>query len=1349
MTTKPVQGNSSANLVKPNLLDQISQAWKDVLSGKYKAAKSPAKKPITKVKQPAAQNRPAVDHANQNANSNAKPRVGTDARVTNVKPTTNRPVIKPATAKPNSLQAAVDQTWRHGQSLATQGLRHVADTGVKNAQTLQRAGEKLGSAVNDLRTGKLDRLGQKIIRNTQPEVMNSRIGSFGSVMAHSGINGLSQVGQMMKTTAETTTSARKLIEAAPQFFTNTRDLVTGKTKTSKRDVAAGTVSGTGNAFYGAGTGTLNTLVNQVAPGFGSDLYNYGVGRVQQTLDNKYRQKVKQHGVNPDSKGYKASSDLAQVVTNVVIATSGKIGSTVKSRLTSALKPVIPSTLPSNFPKVTNLPGLNNIVRHTPKVTIPSTVPSNFPRVTNLPGMNNIVPRTPKVTIPSTVPSTFPKVTNLRGMNNIKPFTRKPNNPSSISPGSGGGGPTGSSGTSGLGRQGGSGGPYPSGRTASGGGGGNAATLQRPAQMPTTTTAPIQTQPGKNIQLGQGGQQVPLMRVKPPTNVMQGGSNPGLTTPDPTIPVKIAPTAKLNTGTSGLSKPYVPTMPRNATPVVTPANANRPVPQTTGSVRPLSPKPVPTPQTLAPAAVALKPQSTPTRTETSPAAHPTTPTKKQITQPVGEPVQPLFPATKTKPKNTPGTAPNATPNGSPNTTPRKNEPSPWGHPATPTQPQITQPIGVPARPLLPAATPQPPTAQPLGTPSSPGPNKPSTDKPQTTRPTGDPAPWFPKVAPVELDPASKPQGRGIGDRPLTPGENTSDTKKAVEEWFKKQAAKNNQERLQDYSSGRITREAAASGVNPEDRAKMNDALDQIDRMKVGGSTRSSSTSGGNYTTAGVKDVWRQVDSKGGIDAMPESAVRQLKGITEQGLKNTDLSATERAELMKRLEGVNKAQGQYHKAREANQNNPALDTSKWNLPTGEVTFGQNRTSDKQVTQPQPVQPNLNVERSPYVPGGSFDDARQRMGTGFNAKDYFTGANTPRVSPNGFDREEVPSKPLPNAIDKALQARVRLNSVSEISDTARFDAYVSGLDGLPVPTLVRIGATIPGLSGRTLAQREQSYKQISANNLEPHVPSFELHDNPSPQEIHELHTVFGSVSRLGEEHASSIAFNFEVKTTPITSRADLPGANGKQLAAYWQPFAPGDWAKAETALSRLEGRRLLRDHKTVQENIDIMAEGGFIPEGSSLSKRLKKYEVAPYQYNEAMNTESSTPFDIAKARKQDEESMQGIRRLAIRSRMDMLHEAFGTPATTYELTVRHVAAARYLLSIQGQPGAVFSASKYQSIISEVRREAGGKDSVGLTWHRAFIKSHEANADFIKGMEQSEPMRKAWAAYKAKYAL
>ena len=432
--------------------------------------------------------------------------------------------------------------------------------------------------------------------------------------------------------------------------------------------------------------------------------------------------------------------------------------------------------------------------------------------------------------------------------------------------------------------------------------------------------------------------------------------------------------------------------------------------------------------------------------------------------------------------------------------------PYAHPATPTLPHITQPIGVPARPLLPATTPQRQTAQPLGAPASPKPEKKPAEQPLTTRPVGVPTGWIPTVPAVDLNPASKPQRRGYGDPPLKPEGNNPHVQSDIERAFKKQGAKNAEQREVDYSSGRITREAALNGATGEDRAKMNDALNRIDRGKVGGSNGGSGASSGIRSSAQVKDVWQEVDKKGGIDAMPESAVRHLKGVTEQGLKNTDLTPAERGDLLRRLEETNRAQGQHHKAREATKNNPPVNPSSWNLPMGKTVFG------TQAAQPhwQPSRPNSNASAS------ANNVAPSTANNTPNTSSTVNGSETSQVqqtnAPSSVEATPAPTSVFEGRSEKnkfeilpstlvrvASGLAVRVNDLTESQKLEHNRLTSSGLSKADINEIVN------HLSVGSVDDLANKYSQLSADNLA--GVSLLLYGLNGPASIHDLsHALIG---------------------------------------------------------------------------------------------------------------------------------------------------------------------------------------------------------------------------------------------------
>jgi Subtilase family len=181
-------------------------------------------------------------------------------------------------------------------------------------------------------------------------------------------------------------------------------------------------------------------------------------------------------------------------------------------------------------------------------------------------------------------------------------------------------------------------------------------------------------------------------------------------------------------------------------------------------------------------------------------------------------------------------------------------------------------------------------------------------------------------------------RGTGDGPIQvePGvTRTPAEEKKFRAWLTRQGEPLRQQQLKEYREGRTTHEEVLHGRTGADRERMSAALDQIDRMRRGPSQGGGA--GRSHTAAEVKEIWRRIDQRGGVQALPETTLREATGITAQALKDAQLKPAERNDLTKRLADARQAQTQYHKAREATKNNPPVDTSTWKLPMGGSVFG----------------------------------------------------------------------------------------------------------------------------------------------------------------------------------------------------------------------------------------------------------------------------------------------------------------------------------------------------------------------------------------------------------------------------
>ncbi len=142
--------------------------------------------------------------------------------------------------------------------------------------------------------------------------------AFGNKLARSGLAGVAQIGEGVKLATDIVKGLNGAINGAPKFFSDAGDVLSGRTKTSLRDLAAGTVSGAGKFGYGMGGSLVDSGARIVAPGKGRDTVAEGLGKGQSWFDTVYRNEVKKKvGVNPDSKGYSVGSTTAQIAGEVL------------------------------------------------------------------------------------------------------------------------------------------------------------------------------------------------------------------------------------------------------------------------------------------------------------------------------------------------------------------------------------------------------------------------------------------------------------------------------------------------------------------------------------------------------------------------------------------------------------------------------------------------------------------------------------------------------------------------------------------------------------------------------------------------------------------------------------------------------------------------------------------------------------------------------------------------------------------------------------------------------------------------------------------------------------------------
>ncbi len=345
----------------------------------------------------------------------------------------------------------------------------------------------------------------------------------------------------------------------------------------------------------------------------------------------------------------------------------------------------------------------------------------------------------------------------------------------------------------------------------------------------------------------------------------------------------------------------------------------------------------------------------------------------------------------------------------------------------------------------------------------------------------------------------------------------------------------------------------------------------------------------------------------------------------------------------------------------------------------------------------------------------------------------------------------------LDLAIKARNFQNSAHAITDLASYKFYLKLMDGQPVSTLLRVGIAGVSYGEKTLHGRTAAYRHAGEHLLPAPSTHQPVHLSTAGLVRHDLHTAFGSVSKLGEVHANSPALSRNSRLS-WSERGVLPGHAGMPLKGFWRVDFGSQWKLADKAAALLQQTQAESGGGLLAKNVvKPLARMGFIPKGSKLAARLEQLEARflardslQFQLSKATPKEApALQTKLVQAQKDLATALADARSNNTKIAGQLLEESLGTPQTTFELTVRHAAAARYMQTVEGQAGAVFEYTKFEAILKQVRAEAGDASQVGSTWHRELLASYGADADFMAAMAQRPAMAEAWAAYKQKCGL
>jgi hypothetical protein len=362
-------------------------------------------------------------------------------------------------------------------------------------------------------------------------------------------------------------------------------------------------------------------------------------------------------------------------------------------------------------------------------------------------------------------------------------------------------------------------------------------------------------------------------------------------------------------------------------------------------------------------------------------------------------------------------------------------------------------------------------------------------------------------------------------------------------------------------------------------------------------------------------------------------------------------------------------------------------------------------------------------------------------------------------------------------AMKMRCFANTVKAISNNVSFDNYLSAVHGKTMENIVRGGSifnkyieeiaatksnTSPdGHQPVTIGALSERYRKASAGDL-PTVRDVEFLPNTNSHlalPAHNTHTAFGAVSKVGEVMANTNALSLDLALPNVTSWASrglLPG-KGKAASSFWKVDVVKDWVNAEKSLAGLETASKSTPGTVVAGHVQLLLNGGFLPKGSALAKHLEHVEKIVFERDKVFSEmPMAKPADFPRIMKAGKaldqtlkQSLEAVAASAQQSRAHGMHQSFGTPASTYALTTRHAAAARYMATIEKQEHAVFDANQFRRILKEVEHEAGTAEKTGPIWHKQMLKTYVGDRIFQDAMKANPAMGEAWNQYKTPFGV
>ena len=258
------------------------------------------------------------------------------AGVSVTKPAITKPVAtKSVATKPAAIKPVVTKSVAVPSSNPFQ----------QGLDALGRMGDRIEKKVTSKVNQKITEV-KTVIGATQQKLTAGNVtGAIGEVtqyaakMKYTKLIGVAQAGEAIDLVNGLAKSVPGLVKQGKQTLQDIQDMRTGKTRLSKKDMAAGAFSGFGKFGYGMVSGTVDLGARILMPGQWHDIVAAKSGRLEEKLDGKYTKDMTARGIKTDSPSYKVGSDVVQGVGNLAMLVEGGVAGFKKAKAAKSLKDI--------------------------------------------------------------------------------------------------------------------------------------------------------------------------------------------------------------------------------------------------------------------------------------------------------------------------------------------------------------------------------------------------------------------------------------------------------------------------------------------------------------------------------------------------------------------------------------------------------------------------------------------------------------------------------------------------------------------------------------------------------------------------------------------------------------------------------------------------------------------------------------------------------------------------------------------------------------------------------------------------------------------------------------------------